>query len=173
VSVYKSVLLTKVAKTVSENGEETVQELLKTFFKDPFVKILLNNSHLTKTQLETVLINRITAINQPSNKLSKPDKGRLRLRHGGVSKGSFYRTLSQAKANIDKTLFTVLLLGYIGILDSPSLTPFLELSNKLKTYIAFITGNESGNEHNRLNNNTNLRLVQNRLIEEVKTLIKP
>jgi hypothetical protein len=156
---------------VSNNRLGTVQDAIKTFFKDPFVEILLNNSHLTKIQFETVLISRITERSQPLNSPRKTDRGKMRLRKGGVSKGSFYRTLSQAKTNIDKTLFTVLLLGYVGILESPSLTPFLELSNKLKTYIDVIFDNKMSSTDKGKNRERDIRLIQKRLVNEVKTLI--
>jgi hypothetical protein len=156
---------------VSDNRLGTVQDTVKTFFKDPFVEILLKNSHLTKIQFETVLISRITELSQPQNSPRKTDRGKMRLRKGGVSKGSFYRTLSQAKTNIDKTIFTVLLLGYVGILESPSLTPFLELSNKLKTYIGVIFDNKVRSTVKGKNKEMNIRLIQKRLVNEVKTLI--
>ena len=158
---------------MSDYGVETIRNTIEAFFKDPFVSILLKNSHLTKIQLETVVINRIIELNQKLTGFTKFNKGKLRLRRGGVSKGSFYRTLSQAKTNIDKTVFTILLLGYIGVLDSPSLTPFLELSNKLQAYITYIKGNESVSSSISKNNIKNTRLIQKRLIREVKSLINP
>jgi hypothetical protein len=170
-AVYQSVLPLKESVDVSDKPLGTVQDTVKTYFKDPFVDIMLKNSHLTKIQFETVLIRRITALSQFQNASRKTDRGKMRLRQGGVSKGSFYRTLSQAKTNIDKAIFTVLLLGYVGILETPSLTPFLELSNKLKTYVSYIYDNKARNIDNGTNRATIIRLYQKRLVNEVKALI--
>ena len=169
--IYKTVLLQREVQDISDNGVGTIQNTIKTFFNDPFVNILLKNSHLTKIQLETFLINHITDHYPQKDASTKSDKEKLRLRRGGVSKGAFYRTLSQAKANIDKTLFTILLLGYIGVLDSPSLIPFLELSNKLQTYITYFKDKRALNTLDDENNIITMRLMQKRLVSEVKALI--
>ncbi|MFB0568554.1 MAG: hypothetical protein ACETV0_02905 [Nitrososphaeria archaeon] len=48
-----------------------------------------------------------------------------------MSKGAFNRSLSQAHKNVRESLFTTLLMGYLGLLESPSLASFSELGERL------------------------------------------
>jgi len=66
---------------------------------DPIVKILTKNSRLTKTQLETFLIDAL-AENLAEKSLRYEEKAKLRLLRTGVSRGAFNRTLKQARRNI-------------------------------------------------------------------------
>jgi hypothetical protein len=131
-----------VYETVSPNGtpeaqrlkfNETPQKWLQRVFEDPIAKILLKASNLTKTQLETLLIDILA-----ENYLAKPpnygEKGRLRLTKIAVSRGSFNRTLRQAKTNVTESIYTILLLSYLGIIQSTSLAPYVEAANKLQIY---------------------------------------
>ncbi len=101
---------------------------------DPITKILAKNSHLTKTQLETLLID-ILSENISSKPLKYDEKARLRLTKAKISRGAFNRTLKQAKENVIKAIYTVLLLGYLGIFESTTLDPYLEIANKLHDYL--------------------------------------
>jgi hypothetical protein len=100
---------------------------------DPIAKILLKTSNLTRTQLETLLID-ILAENFAEKALNYDEKGRLRLTKAAVSRGSFNRTLAQAKKNVTEAIYTLLLLGYLGVIQSTSLAPYQEVSNKLQKY---------------------------------------
>lgn len=113
--------------------KKNVQNWLTRSLDDPLVKILANNSNLTRTQLETLLID-ILAENLASKPLKYEEKARLRRTKAAVSRGSFNRTLRQAKKNITQSIYTILLLGYFGILEDASLAPYLETANKLKAY---------------------------------------
>ena len=62
------------------------------------------------------------------------DKAKLRLIGSGVSRGAFNRTLAQARRNIIKSIYTVILLGYLGVHDTPSLDPYLKIANKISNY---------------------------------------
>lgn len=112
---------------------ETSQKWLQSAIEDPITKILLKTSNLTKTQLETLLID-ILAENYLDKSLNYDEKGRLRLTKVAVSRGSFNRTLMQAKTNVTESIYTILLLSYLGIIESTSLAPYLEAANKLQTY---------------------------------------
>ncbi len=101
---------------------------------DPIVKILSKNSQLTKTQLETLLID-ILAENISGKQLKYDEKARLRLTRAKISRGSFNRTLKQSKENVIKSIYTVLLLGYLGVFESSTLDPYLEIANKLRDYV--------------------------------------
>ena len=71
-----------------------------------------------------------------TGKLLKYDeKANLRLIKAKISRGSFNRTLKQSKENIIKSIYTVLLLGYLGIFETSTLNPYLEIANKLHDYV--------------------------------------
>lgn len=114
--------------------KKSVQSWLIRSLNDPIVKILAKNSHLTKTQLETLLID-ILSENIAGKPLKYDEKVRLRLTKARISRGSFNRTLKQAKENVVKAIYTVLLLGYLGIFESTTLDPYLEIANKLHEYV--------------------------------------
>ncbi|MDR1993005.1 MAG: hypothetical protein LBQ98_05860 [Nitrososphaerota archaeon] len=101
---------------------------------DPIVKILAKNSQLTKVQLETLLID-VLSENISDKQLKYDDKAALRLTRAKISRGSFNRTLKQSRENVIKSIYTVLLLGYLGVFDSTTLDPYLEIANKLQEYV--------------------------------------
>jgi hypothetical protein len=114
--------------------KEGVQSWLISSQNDAITKILSNSSHLTKTQLETLLID-VLSENIAGKPLKYDEKARLRLTKAKISRGAFNRTLKQAKENVTKSIYTVLLLGYLGIFESTTLDPYLEIANKLQQYI--------------------------------------
>ena len=114
--------------------KDSVQSWLTSSANDPIVKIIAANSHLTRTQLETLLID-ILAENMAGKSLKYDEKANLRLTKAKISRGSFNRTLKQARENVTKSIYTVILLGYIGVFESTTLTPYLEIANKLHTYL--------------------------------------
>jgi hypothetical protein len=132
--VYKVVFTGTNLGAVCLKLKESVQTFLITSLNDPIVKILKQNSHLTKTQLETLLIDFL-AENITGKSVIYEEKARLRLTKAKISRGSFNRTLKQAKDNVIKSIYTVLLLGYLGIFESTTLEPYIEIANKLQEYI--------------------------------------
>ena len=114
--------------------KEGVQSWLISSQNDPIAKTLAKNSHLTKTQLETLLID-VLSENIAGKPLKYDEKAKLRLTKAKISRGAFNRTLKQAKENITKSIYTVLLLGYLGIFETTTLDPYLEIANKLQEYI--------------------------------------
>jgi hypothetical protein len=114
--------------------KEGVQSWLISSQNDPVAQILAKNSHLTRTQLETLLID-VLSENIAGKSLKYDEKARLRLTKAKISRGAFNRTLKQAKENVIKSIYTVLLLGYLGIFESTTLDPYLEIANKLQEYI--------------------------------------
>jgi hypothetical protein len=107
---------------------------LKASLRDPVATLLANNSHLTKTQLETLLIDTL-AENLSGKRLKYDEKALLRPTKAKISRGSFNRTLKQAKENVIKSIYTILLLGYLGVFENTTLDPYLEVANKLHTYL--------------------------------------
>jgi len=132
--VYKTVSLDNASQVKRLKFKETAQKWIKTSIEDPIVKILTKNSNLTKTQLETLLID-ILAENIAEKELKYDEKAKLRLLRDGVSRGAFIRTLRQAKKNVIEAIYTVLLLGYLGVFENTQLDAYLEVANKLQTYM--------------------------------------
>jgi len=134
VLVYKTVSLKpfREAKGLQAKGE--VQKWLLSLIDDPLVKMLAKNSNLTKIQLESLLIDFLGS-NIAGKILKNEEKARLRLSRAGTSRGAFNRTLRQARRNVIQSVYTILLLGYVGVFDSTSLDPYLEAAHKLRTYV--------------------------------------
>lgn len=114
--------------------KESLQSWLKSSTNDPITQILARNSHLSPTQLETLLID-LLAPNLAGKHLTYDEKARLRLIKAQLTRGAFNRTLRQAKENVIKSIYTVLLLGYLGIFETTTLDPYLEIANKLHEYL--------------------------------------
>jgi hypothetical protein len=112
--------------------KEKAQNWINYSLNDPLVKILAKNCNLTKIQLETLLID-VLAENLFDKSLKYDEKAKLRIL--AVSRGSFNRSLRQARQNVTQSIYTILLLGYLGILEEISLEAYLEAANKLKAYI--------------------------------------
>jgi hypothetical protein len=138
-----------------------IQSWIKRLLEDPLTEILWKNSHLSKTQLETFLIDSLSEIITGKN-FKYDEKAKLRLNNVVISRGSFNRTLKQAKNNINKSINTILLLGYLGIFKTPQLQPFLEISNRLNIYIK---------NYKSLWNKQKTERIENEKIEEI-VLIK-
>lgn len=135
--------------------KESVQKWITDSLNDPIAKILEKNSNLTKVQLETLLID-ILAENIVGKPLKYEEKAGLRLLKEGISRGAFNRTLKQAKKNVVKSIYTIILLGYLGIFESTQLDPYIEVASKLQTYIKaykdILKGKKLTNEHLRIMN---------------------
>ncbi|MEM2893357.1 MAG: hypothetical protein QW486_04340 [Candidatus Bathyarchaeia archaeon] len=112
---------------------DEIKTNLERLFKDPILNILLKNSNLTEIQLETLIIESISEISYVE-KINYTLKGLIRPKK--VTRGSFHRTLQQAKKNIISALFTILLLIYLGSLDESFLNDFKLLAKRLKEYLS-------------------------------------
>jgi hypothetical protein len=146
--------------------KEDVQSWLTGAFSDPIVNILTKNSQLTRTQLETLLID-VLAENISGKSLKYDEKAKLRLTKAKISRGAFNRTLRQSKENVIKSIYTVLLLGYLGIFETTTLDPYLEIANKLRQYVeAHKSATADSNEQNE-----RLKLIEI-IREELETSLK-
>jgi hypothetical protein len=114
--------------------KENVQKWLMQAKNDPIVKILTRNSNLTQTQLETLLIDFL-ASNISEKSLKNEEKARLRLSRAEISRGAFNRTLKQARGNVIQSMYTIILLGYLGLFENTRLEPYLEAANRIQTYV--------------------------------------
>ncbi len=97
--------------------------------QDPIAQLLLENSNLTPTQLETLLIR----LAKDQNDEITDFPWNLR-RKGATSKGSFNRSLQQARNNIIRSIYTIFLLEYIGF-DDARLEDYLDVGNQLRTLV--------------------------------------
>jgi hypothetical protein len=111
----------------------SVKKMLNETFQDSIVKILLKNCSLTQKQFETLLIDFLSDELLP-NRTKSTERPKLRTDRDTVSRGSFDRTLAQARVNVAEAIYTVFLLGYTGLLETPQLEPFLEVGNRLKSH---------------------------------------
>lgn len=131
----------------------------------------MKNSHLTKIQTETFLID-ILSEKITEKRLIYEEKARLRLLKEGVSRGAYNRTLRQSRKNVIQSMYTIILLGYLGVFESPRLEPYIELANKLHTYAETYRDlwkeRELKSEHIRV-----MGILQKELENGLKQLIEP
>ncbi len=86
---------------------------------------LAARSSLTKKQIDRLTLQ--ISLQRGGN---EDEKGESRSTISGVSQGSYYRVLSQARSNIDQALYTVLLCSRIGVIQMEDLRRLLDLMAK-------------------------------------------
>src|SRR3989454_11440869 len=111
---------------------EATRSVMDETLRDRILSALLQRSNLTKIQFETLLVDQL-GHDMANKRLTRGDMAQLRRDQKGISRGSFNRTLRQARENVVEAIHTILLLGYCGLTESPSIAPFLEASERLKT----------------------------------------
>jgi len=116
-------------------SSEDYQKVIKKTFEDPITDILLNNSNLTRIQFETLVIDMLMDIIS-EKKLSFNEK--TLFRSNNVSRGSFSRSLAQARKNVISSIFSIVLLSYIGVFDSRPFDEYYVLAEKLKEYATIL-----------------------------------
>ncbi|MHA1136172.1 MAG: hypothetical protein ACTSSE_06780 [Candidatus Thorarchaeota archaeon] len=123
----------KADKTVIKNLTSGTKQVLK----EPILKKLQEGSTLSLAQLETLLIDLVVEDNLGSH-ITYDDKASYRSRSGsksrGVSRGAFNRTLNQARRNVTRCLYTMLLLAYLGLFDSTVFRPFEVVATRIGDY---------------------------------------
>jgi hypothetical protein len=145
-------------------SSEEYQKVIKKTFSDPLTDILLKNSNITRIQFETLIIDMLTDIIS-DKKLSFNEK--TLFRNKNVSRGSFSRSLSQARKNVISSIFTVVLLSYIGVFDERPFDEYYILAEKLKEYTILIESTKS------ISNNRELKHIETELIEGITKLATP
>ena len=140
------------------------QKIIQKTFQDPLTDILLNNSNLTRTQFETLVIDMLMDIIS-EKKLSFDEKTLFRTKN--VSRGSFSRSLSQARKNVISGVFTIVLLSYIGVFDARPFDEYYVLAEKLKEYSALM--DSTGLEINK----QDLKRFETELIDGITQLATP
>ena len=95
---------------------------------DILLQSIFEESNLTKTQLDSLLL----AFQYKIEGYSLDEIVKMRD-SGPVSKGSYLRTLGQAQSNFRSSLYTLLLVVYLGILDTSTVADFVALSDRLSS----------------------------------------
>ena len=83
------------------------------------VEAIADLSSLTKVQLETLKLYLAIA----KNEISLQEALRSR-KFSGVSKGTHYRIISQARGNLERSLFTIVVGLQMGLVKPPDLQKF-------------------------------------------------
>ncbi len=151
--------------------KDGVKAWLSGALNDPIVQVLAKNSQLTKIQLETLLID-VLAENISDKQLNYDEKSALRLTKSKISRGSFNRTLKQSKENVIKSIYTVILLGYLGVFESSTLDPYLEIANKLRDYVE-AHQDMPGKEEELKDRLKVIEIIRNELETSLKRLSSP
>lgn len=146
---------------------EEIKKWLKYTLNDPLVSILLKDSNLTKIQFESVLID-LVAENLSTNGLRYEDKAKMRINN--VSRGAFNRSLNQARKNIISSIYTILLLSYVGLFKGPPFEDYETLSEKLQEFTSLYR--TYNNEGSRVQSNL-LSKIERELFEGIENLAKP
>jgi hypothetical protein len=107
------------------------REAIRKLIQDPVTKSLAAGSQLTLAQLETLL----AASFSDENGLKKTERRFYCPSRNHISRGAYNRSLIQAQNNVIRAIYTVLLLGYVGLFNSSTLQPFLELSDTIHGFI--------------------------------------
>lgn len=131
--------------------------------------LLIENSNLTRKQFETFIISLLGDQFRVETG-SRIRKLRVRTDTFKITRGAFNRTLNQAKANVIRSIYTLFLLGYVGVFDTPQLGPFLELADNIKAYLEDrkrLPRQASDEEYKRA-----VQDVAQRLAELIETLAK-
>jgi hypothetical protein len=116
---------------VEHGWRKSTRATLNETLQDRILSALLERSNLTKAQFETLLVDQF-GHDMANRRLTRVDMAQLRRNQRGISRGAFNRTLRQARENVIAAIHTVLLLGYSGLTESPSIALFLEASERLK-----------------------------------------
>ncbi len=114
------------------NWREGTRASVKDILKDTIVSRLLSRSNLTRAQFETLIMDQL-GHDMANKQLTRTEMAQLVRNQKGISRGALNRTLRQGRENVSEAIHTILLLGYGGLIDSPSLAPFVEASELLKS----------------------------------------
>jgi len=121
-------------------SSEGYQNIIQKTFKDKIADLLLKNSSLTRVQFETLVIDLLTDVIS-DDKI--PFSQKAYFRRNKVSRGSFSRSLAQARGNVISSIFTIVLLSYIGVFDARPFDDYYFLAEKLKEYITMLEDKET------------------------------
>src|SRR5271165_5125396 len=96
--------------------------MLEDIPSDTIATFLLQKSNLTEAQLDTILA---------SEEVGNLDFKRGLREKQKVSKGSFARTLKQARGNVEASLYTIFLLSYLDLVRQENVGQFVRNARML------------------------------------------
>ena len=128
------------SRITDTTSKKDPQNVLNRANNDKIANILLKYSNFTPTQFECLIIDYLSQ-NYSDIELTYNQKTLFRSKK--VSRGSFSRSLQQARTNIISSIYTILLLMYIGIYDNPPFEEYKNLSEKLREYISIIESEDT------------------------------
>jgi hypothetical protein len=149
--------------------------------RDPVTRLLQEYSHLTSTQLETLLIDYLTDgfkgeytdFETKASLRSTIQKRKSHSKKKGVSRGAFNRSLAQARRNVIRSIFTLVLLGYLGFFETPSLMRYQKLSETLRSFTVDYDLTVSQKESASAMQIKAIKQAQNQIIALIKELAQP
>lgn len=144
--------------------EVNYQNIVNKAYQDPITALLLKNSNLSGTQFETFIIDMLIDI---MSEKKVPFDEKILFRRNKVSRGSFSRSLAQARSNVISSIFTIVLLSYVGVFNSRVFDEYQFLAEKLQEYISLIDNNESGYSKEVM------KSIEEELIKGIKELATP
>ena len=145
-------------------SDTNYQNIINKAFQDPITALLLKNSNLSNIQFETIIIDMLIDI-MSDKKVSFNEKSLFR--RNKVSRGSFSRSLSQARNKVISAIFTIVLLSYVGVFNARVFDEYQFLTEKLQEYISLIENKELKYSKEIMKN------IEEELIEGIKTLATP
>ena len=148
-----------------------IRKELKETLSNPIIKLFYEDkdegkkgskewTNLTKVQLETLIVDLIADEINPE--LGYLERGKIR----GVTKRSFYHSLEQARLNLIRAIFTIMLAGVLNIIDSPRLADFNELS---QNFVDLISVNNITNQSKEEKENW-IRIYTKMIFDNVQNL---
>lgn len=140
------------------------QNVIQKTFQDPIADLLLKNSNLTRIQFETLVIDLLTDV-MSDEKI--PFNQKTFFRRNKVSRGSFSRSLAQARGNVISSIFTIVLLSYIGVFEARAFDDYVFLAEKLKEYLTMLENKELGASQSLL------KQIETELIDGISRLASP
>jgi hypothetical protein len=147
-----------------ENIDNELIIMIKKSFNDPIMNILLKNSNLTVKQYECMIIEHYIN-NMMDNYVTYENKAIYRSKK--VSRGSFRRTLSQARKNVISSIYTILLLSYVGIYDTYPFEEYKNLTEKLSEYTVLSEDFDTPEYRSRI------ARIESELVKGIRSLAQP
>ena len=164
---------------LTEKNETTeTRSWTRRMLGDPITKLLADHSNLTPVQLETLVIDYLMD-GFSGKQLDYETKATLRevkpayQRQKGVSRGAFNRSLAQARKNVTKSIFTLVLLGYLGLFDTPSLKRYQDLSDNIRSFAREYDKIATTKEKPTDTHINTLKQAQERILKLIETLAQP
>ncbi|MFX1509840.1 MAG: hypothetical protein ACFFBR_05995 [Promethearchaeota archaeon] len=161
-----------------ENEIEETRSWARRMLQDPITQMLAENSQLSRVQLETLVLDYLLdgfggkRIDYQT-KASLRDQKRSKRKRGGVTRGAFNRSLAQARRNVTKSVFTLVLLGYLGLFETPSLMRYQSLAEDIRSYAREYDLVATNKEKPTATHLSTLKQTQNRILQLIEALAQP